>query len=80
MNKQDEIQEVTEIYGIDIEEKGISRMSLWHNIGSVRGKCGHKHHTISGLMKCWIEDQRDCEKMGGYSDRFPRKIKWDEEE
>lgn len=37
--------------------------------GNVRGKCGHKHSTESGALRCLVEDQSGCHSQGGYSDR-----------
>ena len=43
--------------------------------GSVRGACGHKHRTIVGAAKCCERDTKGCLKVGGYSDRWLRKVK-----
>lgn len=37
--------------------------------GSVRGDCGHQHRTIEAAQRCADRDNRDCRKIGGYSDR-----------
>jgi hypothetical protein len=37
--------------------------------GSVRGECGHHHKTRESAERCRKNDQRGCEKQGGYSDR-----------
>lgn len=41
--------------------------------GSVRGGCGHKHRTIKAAARCANEDQAECQKQGGYSDRELRR-------
>lgn len=38
-------------------------------VGSVRGKCGHKHRTIKGAVKCLLRDKKICIEQRGYSDR-----------
>lgn len=38
-------------------------------IGSVRGRCGHKHHSIKTATACLMHDRRGCKSQGGYSDR-----------
>lgn len=48
-------------------------MTTYTMTGSVRGNCGHKHRTISGAAACSVRDQRDCQSVGGYSDR---RIDW----
>lgn len=37
--------------------------------GSVRGDCGHTHHTPQTAGRCCERDDRACAKQGGYSDR-----------
>jgi hypothetical protein len=37
--------------------------------GSVRGSCGHKHRSIGAALRCAQRDNRDCHRVGGYSDR-----------
>jgi hypothetical protein len=37
--------------------------------GCVRGRCGHKHRTITAAQRCCRIDQRGCSSQGGYSDR-----------
>lgn len=44
------------------------------NIGSIRGCCGHKHRSLKSATKCLKDDQQDCEKQGGYSDRLTKII------
>lgn len=41
--------------------------------GPVRSGCGHRHSTIAIAAKCAREDQRCCERMGGYSDRYVKR-------
>lgn len=39
--------------------------------GSVRGTCGHQHHTVEAAAECMARDARACRSLGGgaYSDR-----------
>lgn len=37
--------------------------------GSIRGSCGHRHKHIHTAVQCAQVDQKDCSKVGGYSDR-----------
>ena len=48
-------------------------MTYYENKGSVRGSCGHKHKTISGLQKCLNSELKATRSLGGgaYSDRMP---------
>lgn len=41
----------------------------YYTIGSVRGNCGHKHHTPKSAAECCLKDSKGCKKQGGYSDR-----------
>jgi len=40
-------------------------------IGSVRGRCGHRHESLGEALDCLEADQHDCRQLGGgaYSDR-----------
>ncbi len=38
--------------------------------GAVRGRCGHEHRTIQAALKCLARDIRQCQSVGGYSDRY----------
>lgn len=40
-------------------------------VGSVRGDCGHRHHTIQAALQCAEKDGKSCRRLGGgaYSDR-----------
>lgn len=42
--------------------------------GAVRGGCGVHHRTVRAAVRCCMRDQRGCEKVGGYSDRYPRRV------
>lgn len=45
----------------------------YFNFGSVRGGCGHKHRTLSGLQRCLNLELKQVRALGGgaYSDRQP---------
>ena len=43
--------------------------TVYTTIGSVRGCCGHRHKSREAAERCLAEDQRGCERQGGYSDR-----------
>jgi hypothetical protein len=34
-----------------------------------RGSCSHRHLTIAGAAECAFRHQRDCDKLGIYTDR-----------
>jgi hypothetical protein len=42
--------------------------------GSVRQSCGHAHRSIETAARCLRQDQRDCKKIRGYSDRAIRRL------
>lgn len=46
-------------------------MTTYTNHGDVRGSCGHRHRTLTGLAACWHADMSACTRQGGYSDRSP---------
>lgn len=46
--------------------------------GSVRGACGHHHRSIGAATRCAAKDQRDCKRVGGYSDRYVRRTDGEE--
>lgn len=46
----------------------------WTTHGSVRGGCGHRHHTLLSAARCVVHDQRACCAGGGYSDRAIRRV------
>ena len=50
------------------------RTPLFTCIGDVRGHCSVTHHFLRTAAQCCARDQRNCEHVGGYSDRHPRKI------
>lgn len=37
--------------------------------GPVCGDCGHRHRTLSGVVRCQDQHDRGCASQGGYSDR-----------
>jgi hypothetical protein len=37
--------------------------------GSVRGSCGHKHHTLRAAINCVVRDVKLCASLGIDSDR-----------
>lgn len=37
--------------------------------GDIRGRCAHKHRTLSGAARCLDDDRDGCATQGGYSDR-----------
>lgn len=43
-------------------------------MGSVRGRCKHKHRTIAGANRCLRRDKMGCAMQGGYSDRILYKV------
>lgn len=47
--------------------------TYYFNNGPVRGNCGHKHRTISGLEQCLNTELKVTRSLGGgaYSDRMP---------
>ena len=38
-------------------------------VGPISGWCGHKHKTYGHAKKCADKHERQCKKVGGYSDR-----------
>lgn len=44
-------------------------MTTYYTQGSVRGRCGHTHRTLSGAIRCLDRDLAGCKSQGGYSDR-----------
>jgi len=42
---------------------------MYRTQGSVRGRCGHNHRTLSGAVRCLKQDRKGCAVAGGYSDR-----------
>lgn len=47
------------------------RYTTW---GSVRGCCGHEHHSLAAAQKCLESDSTGCRRQGGRSDRKIRVI------
>lgn len=46
-------------------------MSKYYTLsGSLRGRCCHRHRTLSGAARCDVDDSLGCESQGGYSDRY----------
>lgn len=43
---------------------------IYTTAGSVRGCCGHKHHTREDAEQCLADDQAGCQRARGYSDRI----------
>jgi hypothetical protein len=41
----------------------------WTTTGEVRGGCGHRHRTATGVARCLVRDERGCAAQGAYSDR-----------
>lgn len=48
--------------------------NYYRNFGDVRGECPHRHRTLTGAMRCNVQDQRGCASQGGYTDRMIYRI------
>lgn len=49
-------------------------MATYTTHGNVRGTCNHKHRSVESAARCMLADAAACKRMGGYSDRFVKRI------